>query len=250
MLREGNILKLVYRKRESLFDLLYPRNCIHCNRLVPDASPLRYLCSSCFLDVEIFKPPCCQICGFPFYGMVVGDRVCPHCKDLNPKFKRGYTAFHLRGPMRDLVHALKYQRGFYAIQDLITVLLMSPGIRELLVDAVLVPVPLHPWRQFRRSYNQSLLLAKRLVQEVPGARLENILQRVRWTGSQTRLSRERRQRNMRASFELKKGFSVNPNNHYVVLDDVFTTGSTLNACCAVLRQGFATNLDILAFGHG
>ena len=250
MLREGNILKPVYRKRESLFDLLYPRNCIHCNRLVPDASTLRYLCSSCFLDVEIFKPPCCQICGFPFYGMVVGDRVCPHCKDLNPKFKRGYTAFHLRGPMRDLVHALKYQRGFYAIQDLITVLLMSPGIRELLVDAVLVPVPLHPWRQFRRSYNQSLLLAKRLVQEVPGARLENILQRVRWTGSQTRLSRERRQRNMRASFELKKGFSVNPNNHYVVLDDVFTTGSTLNACCAVLRQGFATNLDILAFGHG
>jgi competence protein ComFC len=250
MFREGNILKNIYRLRESLLDLLYPRDCIQCGGVVPDSAPLRYLCSSCFLDVEIFKPPCCKVCGFPFYGIVVGARTCPHCKDLNPKFERGHTAFHLDGPMRELVHALKYQRGFYAIQDLIAVLLMAPGIRELLVDAVLVPVPLHPWRLFRRSYNQSLLIAKRLVREVPGARVENLLQRVRWTGSQTRLSRHRRQRNMRGAFALKKGFSVNPNNHYVVLDDVFTTGSTLNACCVVLRRGAATNLDILALGHG
>ena len=152
--------------------------------------------------------------------------------------------------MRELVHTLKYQNGFFALKDLVSVALIAPGVREFLEGAVLVPVPLHPWRQFRRSYNQTRLIAEKLVPEVRDVRMEDLLRRVRWTGSQTRLSREKRRLNMRGAFALRKGRVVDASVRYVVLDDVFTTGSTLNACCETLRRAGAVNLDILALGHG
>ena len=250
MLAEGFLLNGFHRLREGFLDLLYPRDCLHCGQVISDNGPLRYLCSACFLDVEVFRPPCCQVCGFPFYGMVTGPRTCPHCIELKPKFGRGRTAFHLGGPMRELVHTLKYQNGFFALEDLVSIALMAPGVREFLEGAVLVPVPLHPWRQFRRSYNQTRLIAEKLVPEVRDVRMEDLLRRVRWTGSQTRLSREKRRLNMRGAFALRKGRVVNASVRYVVLDDVFTTGSTLNACCETLRRAGAVNLDILALGHG
>jgi len=209
-----------------------------------------HLCPGCLLDVEIFKPPCCSTCGFPFYGMLAGPRSCPHCKELRPKFNSGRTAYHLHGPMRALIHTLKYRAGSFALRDLVEVARMSPGMDEFLAGAVLVPVPLHPLRKWKRTFNQCELIAGELAQRVPNCRMQVLLQRKRWTGSQTRLSRQQRRRNMRDAFALKRGARVDPSLRYVVVDDVFTTGATLNACCATLRNCGVANLDILALGHG
>ena len=121
---------------------------------------------------------------------------------------------------------------------------------EFLAGAVLVPVPLHPLRKWKRTFNQCELIAGELAQRVPNCRMQVLLQRKRWTGSQTRLSRQQRRRNMRDAFALKRGARVDPSLRYVVVDDVFTTGATLNACCATLRNCGVANLDILALGHG
>ena len=94
------------------------------------------------------------------------------------------------------------------------------------------------------------MIAGMLAQRIPEARAENLLCRVRWTGSQTRLSRKQRRDNLRDAFALRKKAMVDPNKRYVVLDDVFTTGATLNACALTLRDAGAVNLDMLALGHG
>jgi len=152
--------------------------------------------------------------------------------------------------MRGLVHALKYRAGSFVLRDIVDIALMATGIEEFLNESILVPVPLHPIRQWKRTFNQCELIAEELAERVSSCKVRSLLRRIRWTGSQTRLSRDERCRNMQDAFDLKRGISLNPDSRYVVVDDVFTTGSTLNACCSVLRRFGATNLDILALGHG
>jgi len=116
---------------------------------------------------------------------------------------------------------------------------------------VLVPVPLHPRKLHERHYNQSRLLAECAVAAVGGgARVEELLCRVVDTASQTHFDRAARQENLKNAFALAKGATINPAQRYVLVDDVFTTGSTLNACATVLRRGGALNLDVVTFGHG
>ena len=257
MLGEGILLKFnntilqsILRLGHGFLDLLYPQDSLTCGCMIPDDGELRHLCPSCFLEVELFRSPCCYLCGIPYQGMVSGPRACPNCLELKPSYNEGKTVFHLHGPMRALIHSLKYEKGTFALVDLVAVVLMSPGLQEYLTGATLVPVPLHPWRHLQRSYNQSELLARMLSRLVPGTRVENLLRRVRWTGSQTRLSRQQRRENLRDAFALRKETTIDPHNRYVVLDDVFTTGATLNACALVLRDAGAVNLDMVALGHG
>jgi competence protein ComFC len=95
------------------------------------------------------------------------------------------------------------------------------------------------------------LLAECAVQAVDGqARIEELLCRVVHTESQTHYDRAARQQNLKNAFALAPGATINPPQRYVLVDDVFTTGSTLNACAAVLRRGGARNLDVITFGHG
>ena len=235
---------------KDAFDLIFPRNCLHCGDIVPEQSKLLYLCPDCLREIELFKPPSCRTCGFPFYGIVVGSRSCPHCKELDPTYNMGRTICRLDGPMRGLVHALKYRAGSFVLRDIVDIALMAKGIEEFLNESILVPVPLHPIRQWKRTFNQCELIAEELAERVSSCKVQSLLRRIRWTGSQTLLSRDERCRNMQDAFDLKRGISLNPDSRYVVVDDVFTTGSTLNACCSVLRRFGATNLDILALGHG
>ncbi len=235
---------------QQFLDALYPRNCLSCFTPLDSTATLRYLCNDCFQQVEVFNPPQCHRCGLPFYGTVTTSRDCPHCKELEPHFGNGQTTFRLRSPMRALIHALKYGKGHYALPDLVKVALQAPKTREFLEGAVLVPVPLHPWRQFKRTFNQSELLAKTLCKELDNTRVELLLKRTKWTSTQTLLTHQERQRNLKNVFAINTQTPIDPNQRYVVVDDVFTTGATLNSCCKTMRQAGATKLDIFALGHG
>jgi ComF family protein len=170
---------------------------------------------------------------------------------LEPKFREGKTAILLKGPGRSLVHALKYHRGLQVLEDMTAIMGRAEGYADYLRGAILVPVPLHPKKEQKRHYNQSRLLANCLMQVVGGeARIEELLRRAQHTESQTHYDREARQRNLKNAFALAQGATINPASRYVLVDDVFTTGSTLNACAAILRRGGAVNLDVVTFGHG
>jgi competence protein ComFC len=145
---------------------------------------------------------------------------------------------------------LKYGKGRYALEDLINVALSAPNTKSFLEGSILVPVPLHPFRQMKRTYNQSELIARALSKAIENVKVESCLQRTRWTNTQTRLTFAERQKNLRNVFSLKPNANIDPLQRYVVVDDVFTTGSTLNSCCKTLLHGGVRELDIFALGHG
>jgi len=251
----------VPRLGRALVDLFFPRSCVHCRRSVDNESPLRHLCSRCAAKVTTIQPPRCTTCGYPFYGAVddsLNMRLCPHCEGLNPAFDEGRTCVLLRGPARSLVHSLKYHNGLYVIEDIKKLFAGSPCLAQWLSAAVLVPVPLHPRRQRKRGYNQAALLAQALSKLAPEAaaidttrpQVKLLLRRVKHTQSQTRYDKQTRLKNLKDAFALEKHAQISHTARYVIIDDVFTTGATLNSCAKVLRRAGAQHIDVVAFGHG
>ena len=231
-------------------DLVFPPVCVHCARLV-EGGNLRHLCPQCATLVTFVKPPCCRVCGHPFYGEVHGERCCPHCAELEPAFREGRTCVLLKGPGRSLVHALKYHRALHVLEDIAALIRATPGMVDYVRGAVLVPVPLHPRKEREREYNQSRLLAQLFAAAGgPGTRVAEPLRRIVDTPTQTALNRRTRRANLKNAFALQKDADINAVERYVLIDDVFTTGSTLNACAMVLRRAGGVNLDVVTFGHG
>jgi ComF family protein len=170
---------------------------------------------------------------------------------LEPEFSEGKTAILLKGPGRSLIHTLKYHHGLHVLEDIVEIMISTPGYVEYLRGAVLVPVPLHPRKMRERRYNQSLLLAECAAQASGGsARVQELLQRVVDTESQTHYDRRARQKNLKNAFALASGAAINSGQRYILVDDVFTTGSTLNAGAAVLSRAGVLTLDAVTFGHG
>jgi competence protein ComFC len=231
-------------------DVIFPRSCVHCGGLVEEGR-FRHLCRACAKLLFVVGRPHCSTCGHPYFGETELNRRCPHCEALEPEFGEGKTAILLKGPGRSLVHALKYHHGLHVLEDVAAILAAAPGLADYVRGAVLVPVPLHPRKLRERRYNQSRLLAECCVQAAGGqAVVGELLRRAVDTESQTHYDRAARQKNLKNAFALAPGATINPAQRYVLVDDVFTTGSTLNACAAVLRRAGALSLDVITFGHG
>ncbi|MBC2594346.1 ComF family protein [Ruficoccus amylovorans] len=239
-------------------DLIFPRDCVVTGEPVEEDSPCRYLSRKGLEQVFFVKEPCCPTCGFPFFGELLASRVCPHCRELEPAFGRGRPLFLARDAGRVLVHELKYHRGRYLLPDIATLAAGSSGFCQHLAGAVLVPVPLYPRRERQRGYNQSRWLAEVFAgvagdfEQTPGERCQvaDLLTRIRDTPSQTNFDRAQREVNMRGAFGLKPGSRPDVSRRHVLVDDVFTTGATLNACARVLRRAGVERLDVATLAHG
>jgi ComF family protein len=170
--------------------------------------------------------------------------------DLDPEFDEGRTGMLLRGAARAFVHELKYHAGWHLRGDLRVLAQRMAPLREFVHGAVLVPVPLHPRRLRWRGFNQARWVADALAAGGGAAGVDELLIRVRDTPQQTRLDRTAREKNMKNAFALRADAVPNQNIRYIIIDDVFTTGATLNACAKILRQTGVQDLDVASLGHG
>lgn len=244
-------MKLISQWVREVGDVVFPRSCVHCRSLVEEEHGWRHLCAKCVTQLEFIRGPRCTTCGHPFYGEMAENRMCPHCVGLEPAFREGRTAVLFKGPARALLIELKYHQGLQVLSDLEQVFRRVPEILAFARGAVLVPVPLHPRKERERGYNQSALLAERLARAAGGGTVVMpLLRRTVDTQTQTAFDRRTRQANLKNAFALGRRGSLNPGLHYILVDDVFTTGSTLNGCARVLRRRGCLNLDVVTFGHG
>jgi ComF family protein len=216
---------------QTVVNLCYPPFCVSCRSSLEQG----LLCRDCLESAVRITAPFCQVCSRPYSGEMGAPFSCPDCEDHPPAFDCVATRYQANGLVRDLIHRFKYSGEFHLRQILANWLeeaLSDPRISREPFDAF-VPVPLHTTRIRERGYDQIAalveLMAKRSHRPVWAC-----LRRSRYTESQTRFSRKERLQNLRNAFELRKGSSV-LGKRLLLVDDVLTTGSTLDECARILK---------------
>ncbi len=235
--------------KSVVLDLIYPRNCINCSNAIEE-SEFNYICNDCKYQIFKVREPFCNRCGTPYYGLVENNHACPNCIELNPLFNSGRTLYLLKECGEKIIHDLKYNAGLYLISDIKSLIRNHTWVESYILNTILVPVPLHSRKLRERSFNQSQIIAECFADSVKSAKIESLLTRIVDTPSQTNLSRKKRIKNVRKAFGIKNNTLIDPTKEYVIVDDVFTTGSTLNECSKTLRKSGAKKIKVLTFGHG
>ena len=232
----------------SFVDLLLPPACALCGRPVADAGRL---CAACWSELRFIEAPFCHASGRPlaWEGADVERAASLPALMSRPPWRTLRAAvLYDHGPARILVHRLKFgddPRGAGFMADC----LWRAG-RSLLAppETLVVPVPLHRLRLWRRRYNQAAELARRLARRAARRHAPLLLERVRPTPPQARLSADARRRNVRGAFRVPPARQAAIAGRPVVLiDDVLTTGATAAACCAALLDAGASRVDVLVF---
>lgn len=237
------------RLRDGILSWIYPEVCQLC--LTASATPQEgYVCRSCAGQIRWMKPPCCDRCGLPFSGEITTTFVCPNCSTLEFHFSHARSLFAAQGVGLELVHRYKYRRALWF--DPLFQSWISSRVAPLFCGQgwdALVPVPLHPIKQREREFNQAVRLASHL-QKATGIPLESHwLRRVVPTPTQTTLSRKQRSENVRTAFQCVPRLPDRM-KRIVLIDDVFTTGATSNACARVLRDSGASEVSVWTLARG
>ena len=222
----------------SVLDLVFPRHCAACGGVVD--RPEGHVCWECFRGIELRgDSAACDRCGLRVEGPVQHAFLCSVCRDNEPAFERARSAGRFGGVLRELLLQFKYGRATWLRDDLAGILhgcvLADFACAE--VDAV-VPVPLHSVKQRHRGYNQAALLAGEIARRLERPYVGDALARIRPTPTQTRLDAAARRRNVRGAFSVPAAEWVRGRT-VLLVDDVMTTGATLDAASAALRQAGA-----------
>lgn len=225
-------------------DLFYPPQCVACEAATQTPHSL---CVSCWNAMPLIAKPYCERLGTPFavdYGV---GMLSPAAIADPPRFDRARAVARHRESARDLVSRLKYGERL-DLSRLMATMMVQAG-RDILGDAdLLVPVPMHRFRLWRRRFNQAALLANAVAGQTGIPVSLDALRRIRHTRAQVGLRRADRQQNLVGAFAVapEKAIEI-AGRRVVVIDDVRTTGSTLNACAHILRKAGAARIDVLTF---
>ncbi len=239
---------------EGLFATLFPANCRLCSTPLVNISRLP-VCEQCLQSVRPIAGGTCVICGerlvSPYaVSSDAEEPKCGLCRRLDPPYARAVAYGSYSGGLRDLIHLLKYEHVRPAaavlgrmLAEAIALLGPSFGDGPILVT----PVPLHASKLRQRGFNQAELIAKAALKLNSAAGTlelhDRILERRRETQSQIGLTRHQRRENLRGAFAVLKPEKVQ-RREFLLVDDVFTTGTTASECARVLRRAGASKVFV------
>lgn len=246
----GSLRHAVRNLGEGALDLLYPPHCASCGVRIlkgdgENSSEIEMLCTEC--RGAILGPPehRCPVCSHPMEGMPM----CSNCDGRRWHLSVIVAACRYEGLVRELIQRFKYghdQSLARPLAGLLEKALDDPRLQGKSFDAI-VPVPLHPHREREREFNQAGLLASRLAKR-RGVPVMNLLKRTRFTAPQAGFDRAARMNNLEGAFALRA--TCSPDASLLLVDDVSTTGSTLDACAALLMEKGAGEICAVTVARG
>lgn len=218
---------------------LFPFRCCFCEA---HTTSRQDLCSECKLALPWIEDRCYK-CGL-YLTPGLDSIDCERCRDLPPKFDRLCALFSYQPPITKLVMGLKFGKKLAygrVMGELLADEVEAHWYKNLELPEAIIPVPLHESRLRKRGFNQALELLWPVHKQIDIPVLFDACVRVKKTTAQSQLDKSRRKRNLKSAFQILKPI---PYEHVAIMDDVVTTGSTVNALTHVLKEAGITTVDI------
>ncbi len=201
-------------------------------------------------DIRFIAEPYCDTCGIPFDFVTEGEMICGSCIDNPPHFNKARSVMVYDDTSRRMILAFKHGDRLQLINGFNQWLLRAG--RDILLDSdIILPVPLHRKRLWQRRYNQSAILAKSLAKSLPNIKYRpQLLSRTRSTPPQKGLTRKERQKNIAGAIRMHiQDKNLLSGKNICVIDDVYTSGATLNECAKILKKAGANNVYALTLAR-
>ena len=225
----------------KLLEYLFPSRCVVCNKVLKKSE--KYYCTKCSKSLHWISGPVCMRCGKPL--SCKEQEYCYDCQKKGQAFDKGFALWVYDKTMKGAIARMKYggdreHIDYFALE---AVKCFGDRWRDLCLDAI-IPVPLHPERQEFRGFNQAGLIAEKIGQAIDVPVLQDVLIRTVATAPQKGLDHKARKKNVAKAFEIapEKMTRVMQCNSVMLLDDIYTTGNTINACANKLRQSGVTEI--------
>ena len=229
-----------------VLDLLLPPLCLVCYEPIGSHQAL---CPQCWKKIRFITSPCCGVCGMPFDFSVEEGTQCGECLAHPPSYTRARSALIYDEASKRLVLGFKHNDRIHTVPAL-AAWMHRAGSDFWETADLLVPVPLHRWRLFRRRYNQAALLALELGRLTQKLVAVDLLERMRATPIQGHMNREERRKNVAGAITYNSGQKIDVKGKSIVLvDDVLTTGATVNECARVLLKNGAVQVNVLTLAR-
>ncbi|MBA3013323.1 MAG: ComF family protein [Proteobacteria bacterium] len=230
----------------SLKELCFPAVCLICRTGLPAFTEI-HLCPDCLKKITLIQPPLCLCCGVEFtaYG---DNHLCGACLTKPPHFSRARAIFRYDDASSTLIHGFKYGGRTVGGQSFRALSIYAKTMTDLDTPELIVPVPLHPRRLKERGFNQALVLAHILFPDQKKAIFADLLTRTRWTEPQVALSGHERRQNLGGAFSIKQANLID-GRRILLVDDVLTTGTTLNECAKMLKIHGAIQVEAVTLAR-
>jgi ComF family protein len=220
-----------------------------------------FLCSTCLMDFQPAQSPLCSRCGAVFHTFEGEDHLCEQCIRTPRHFYQARAAGIYEGALKRMIQNFKF-RGRIHLARPLTLLMLHTfhdnyEQKAMTVPITVIPVPLHARRHRMRGFNQAFLLANHLIDlsrqypdlDFPALKTDrDILVRCRWTHAQTGLSKDRRKTNIADAFRVDAPDKA-AGKHILLIDDVYTTGATVDECARILIQSGSARVDVLTLAR-
>ena len=246
MIERGNktFIKAAKSLGTLILDMVLPPKCLNCAARVDQA---HNICPDCWKVLHFISDPKCSCCGYPFefdVGNDFGENKCGACQKVTRSYDKAVSALRYDDESRKMIISFKHQDKLEYTRYFAKLLKQAGA--DLFVDTdIIIPVPLHKRRLFARRYNQSALLSRILAKDMSIEHQSDLLQRTKNTPPQQG-SINKRSKNVKGAFKVAQKFKNTLNNKNILLiDDVYTTGSTAENCAKVLKKAGATKVYIL-----
>ncbi len=232
---------------KSIKELFFPPVCLVCRAGLVKIQDL-HLCPTCSADVTLITPPLCTCCGMVFNSKAGDNHFCSTCLKSPYFFSKARAILPYSDKAAKLIHSFKYN-GSTSQFSTFKVLWLRSGLKDdLFSPDLIIPVPLHIDRLRERGFNQALLLAQIFFSDQKEKITPHILKRLKKTPHQTTLSGQARRKNMKNAFAIIDK-EIIKSKRILLVDDVFTTGTTVNECARILHQAGADEIQVLTLAR-
>ncbi len=231
---------------DRLLDFVLPWQCAGCRKILKDGNGL---CPDCWKKLYFLERPYCECLGIPFAYDLGNKVLCAQAINDPPSFDRARAAVAFGPVAKRMVHDLKY-RDRLDLASLMAGFMLRAGRDFFDTDPLLAAVPLHRHRLLQRRFNQSGVLVQKLAEKTGLGHEPHLLLRTRKTLQQVGLDIKARKKNVQGAFSVSGHLKAQLNGRSIVLiDDVLTTGATVEACSKVLKRAGASSVDVLTFAR-